>query len=189
LIQNGRIAAESTPPQAVAHHEHAGASGLILLSSEGSPQDRIGPEQAKVISRRSHRRHGFWSVAAIQIHATAGQVSRQILEAGIVLFPVREHRYSSGVAARTPDVYDAIRVRKGQGAKDHRIHHGKDRCVRRNAYGKCGHGGDCEAGTLSQDAKRVSEITQEGFHCTGAPSMKYKRASWLLLFFGRDALT
>src|ERR1017187_4743885 len=88
-------------------------------------------------------------------------------------FPKSEHRYGSGAAVPwTPDVHDPIRIRKGQGAKDHRTDHREYCCIRSDANGKRGHCGDCEAETLPQKAERVFEVFQERFHCT-AHSIEY----------------
>jgi hypothetical protein len=57
---------------------------------------------------------------------------------------------------------------KGEGLPYYRIHHGKNRRICRNAQGKRRHCGDCEAGTLPQNAERVSDIAQAGFHSAGS---------------------
>ena len=121
------------------------------LEETGRDLDRsheLGPSSAgQCHSARRERRDG--------VKAGALQFPRFVIGVGGDVFPI------AGLLVRRPDQHEAVGVREGQRAQQHRIHHAEDRRVDANAKAERQDGGHRERWTFPKDAHGKTEVLSQ----------------------------
>src|SRR6185437_10538945 len=186
LASDGRIAAESLLPVAVADHGHRSCARPVVFSGNRAAENWLNAERLEIIARdelsmRQTRVSADTDVYVAEFGESenAGENAAGIRTnsfkdgirkggaggAGLILIPSPVHvLHDRRPLGRGPVEDDQLLgIPDWQGFEEHRVHQAEDRCVCADAQRQGEDNGGGQARALGQHARRVTQILNQSF--------------------------